>query len=161
MHSGRLLIFHILLRHKCIFIRRRIPPLKTPSIKSKDVFHHLPHLPLIGTDSFTCVGTTLFIRVRYEFGEHEKWTETAKKVFPSFFHCYIYRVSDGRASGLERHKTREHYHTDASVGSILFTLQLTVRVQFWKAYKLKKLKHYKQRAPNCKQKLDKRRKNII
>ena len=60
-----------------------------------------------------------------------------------------------RASGLERHKTREHYsHTDASeFGNILFTLRLRVRAQFWEAYKLRKLKHYKQRAPNCKQKL--------
>ena len=60
-------------------------------------------------------------------------------------------VSDGRASGLEWHKTRDHYHTDASeFRSILFTLRLRVKVQYGEAYKLRKLKHYKQRAPNCK-----------
>ena len=92
----------------------------------------------------------------------KKGQKLPKRFSHHFFHCYTYRVSDGRASGLERHKTPEHYPTDASeFGSILFTLQLRVRVQFWKAYKLRKLKHYKQRAPNCKQKLQKRRKNII
>ena len=56
-------------------------------------------------------------------------------------------MAERSASGLERHKTREHCHMDASeFGSILLTLRL--RVQFWKAYKLRKLKHYKQRAPN-------------